>query len=122
MNITYIIYNLLIICLGDMKWCISVNFAMAEATFCGASAYYGCANALARGSSLMHIGRHCLQAPATMTISEFTIQQLSPEGELILGLNVYIKMIREENVKWQLPPAVAQCLLALEGKKHIKKL
>lgn len=81
MNITYIIYNLFIIGLGDMKWHISVNFAMAEATYCGASAYYGCANALARGNSLMHIGRHSLQAPATITISEFTIQQLPPEGE-----------------------------------------
>lgn len=36
-----------------MKWHISANFAMAEATICGASAYYECANALTRGNSLM---------------------------------------------------------------------
>lgn len=88
MNITYTIYNLFKIGLGDMKWHISANFAMTEATICGASAYYECANALTKGNSLMHVGRHRLQAPATMTISECTIQQLPPATPTKLDRNV----------------------------------
>lgn len=49
----YYLQPVYIIGLGDMKWHISANFAMAEATICGASAYYECANALTRGNSLM---------------------------------------------------------------------